>query len=157
VRLIGEAAGEQFGVVPLEEARQMADERGLDLVLISATAVPPVCKMINFGKFKYEQSKKEKDAKKQSKAAQQGLKEVKMSPRIEDHDYDFKLKHAREFLSKGNKVKISIIFKGREMHHPELGQKLVQQIITDLADVAKADNRPDMQNRILVLVVSPLK
>ena len=149
--------GGQLGVMTTDEARQIADGKDLDLVLIAPTASPPVARIINFGKFKYEQSKKIKDAKKQSRSVQQVLKEVKMSPRIDDHDYSFKIKHALEFLGKGNKVKFSILFKGRELRHPEIGEKLVGRILEELKDIGKADNTPRLVNRLMVLVVSPVK
>ena len=148
---------QQLGVMTVEAAVAAAKERELDLVLISPNSTPPVCRIIDIGKYKYELSKRDKDNKKQSKAGQQVLKEVKMSPRIDEHDYSFKVKHAQEFLLKGNKVKFSIQFKGRELNHPELGDKLVTRMLEELKDYGKADNTPRLVNRLMVLVLSPVR
>lgn len=141
----------------VEDAIAAAKEKELDLVLISPNSTPPVCRIIDIGKYKYELSKRDKDNKKQSKAGQQILKEVKMSPRIDEHDYAFKVKHGKDFLTKGHKVKFSILFKGRELNHPELGDKLVTRMLEELKEYGKPDNTPRLVNRLMVLVLSPLR
>jgi translation initiation factor IF-3 len=156
VRLI-DVEGEQVGIVKTASALEQAEENGVDLVLIAPQAKPPVARLMNYGKFKYEQNKKEKDAKKVGKAKQQSLKEVKMTPRIEEHDYQFKMNHAKEFLQKGNKVKFSVQFKGRELHHPDIGHKLCDQIIDELQEIGKPDNQPKLVGRMMSLVISPQK
>jgi len=141
----------------LDAARELAANKELDLILIVPNAKPPVCRIANFGKFKYAISKKEKDAKKLSKSNVSVLKEIKMTPKIEGHDYDFKVNHAKEFLKKGHKVKFSILFRGRELDHPELGYNLADKIVKDLEPLAKVENIPKLNNRLMVLVLVPLK
>ena len=131
----------------------MAQAKGLDLVEVAPTARPPVCKIMDYGKFKYEQNRAAKAAKK--KQHQMQLKEVKMRPKIEDHDYDFKLKHAREFLAQRDKVKFTITFRGREMAHQELGYKVIEQVLQDLSDVAIVEQSPRAEGRTVSLVLSP--
>jgi len=133
VRLIDDA-GEQVGIVATRDALTMAQERGLDLVEVSPTARPPVCRIMDYGKFKYEQSKRERVARKKQHVVH--LKEVKLRPKIEDHDYLTKLQHARAFLEEKNKVKFTVTFRGREIAHPEMGQKLLIRVLGDLADLA---------------------
>lgn len=152
VRLIG-AAGEQVGVVALYEALKMAEEAGLDLVEISAGSVPPVCKIIDYGKYQYDQTKREKENKKAQH--QMKVKEVRFKPNIDDHDLQTKLKHAREFISQGNKVKISCTFRGREMAHPENGVKLVQKLCDDLEDISQVEAPAKMFGRMLTVVLAP--
>lgn len=152
VRVIGDD-GSQIGILTTREAIAMAQAKGLDLVEVAPTARPPVCKIMDYGKFKYEQNRAAKAAKK--KQHQMQLKEVKMRPKIEDHDYDFKLKHAREFLAQRDKVKFTITFRGREMAHQELGYKVIEQVLQDLSDVAIVEQSPRAEGRTVSLVLSP--
>ena len=152
IRLIG-AENEQIGVVETSEAMRMAQEAGLDLVEIVADSRPPVCKIMDYGKFKYEENRAAKKAKKNQHQMQ--LKEVKMRPKIEDHDYNFKLKHAREFLDNRDKVKFTVTFRGREMAHQELGYKIIQQVIADLGEVANIESPPRSEGRTISMVLSP--
>ena len=130
VRLI-DAEGKQVGIVPTEEARRMATEVGMDLVEVAAEARPPVCKIMDFGKYKYEQKKKTHAGKKVHHAR---LKEVRLRPKTEDHDYDVKLRRAKEFLSKGDKVQLVLMFRGREMAHQDRGRRLLERMVHDLQD-----------------------
>ena len=152
VRVIADD-GQQVGVLPVREALTLAQSRGLDLVEVSPTARPPVCRIMDYGKFKYEQNRRARKAKK--KQHQMQLKEIKMRPKIEEHDYGFKLQHAREFLSSRDKVKFTVTFRGRELAHPEIGQKLIQKFITDLADVALVESPPRSEGRTLTTVLMP--
>lgn len=152
VRLIG-AEGEQVGVVALYEALRMAEDAGMDLVEISAGSVPPVCKIIDYGKFRYDQTKREKENKKAQH--QSKVKEVRFKPNIDEHDFLTKLGHAREFISKGNKVKITCTFRGREMAHPENGVKLVQRFCDELEDISQAEAPAKMFGRMLTTVLAP--
>lgn len=152
VRVISHA-GEQLGVVPLYEALDMAEEQGLDLVEIVPGSVPPVCKIMNFGKFRYDQSKREKESKKSQH--QSKLKEIKLKPNIDVHDLETKTRHARDFLAEGNKVKITCTFRGREMMHPEIGEKIVRQICNDLEDVSTQESPPTKMGRMLLVVLAP--
>jgi translation initiation factor IF-3 len=143
--------GGQIGVMTPREALQSARERELDLVEIAPQATPPVCRIIDFGKFRYEQQKRDKT---QRKSNQQGqLKEVRLHPRTDTHDVDFKTRHAREFLAEGHKVKFTVVFKGREITRREIGQQLLEQIILDLADDAKIDQplRTDGHNMSVIM------
>jgi translation initiation factor IF-3 len=135
VRLI-DAEGKQVGVVPTDEARRMATEAGFDLVEVAPDARPPVCKIMDYGKYKYEQNKKSHAGKKVHHAK---LKEVRLRPRTEDHDYGVKLKHAREFLEKGDKVQIVLMYRGRELVHQELGRQLLDRFVRDLADISRVE------------------
>lgn len=152
VRLIGQA-GEQIGVVSLYEALALADEAGLDLVEISASSSPPVCKIMNYGKYRYDQTKREKESKKSQHQIK--VKEVKIKPNIDDHDFQTKLRHAKEFLAKGNKVKITCTFRGREMMHSEFGEKLVKKFCDDLEDVAMVESSMKMFGKALTAVLAP--
>ncbi len=152
VRLIGQQ-GEQVGVVALYEALRMAEDAGLDLVEISAGSVPPVCKVMDYGKYRYDQTKREKENKKAQHQIK--VKEVRFKPNIDEHDFLTKLGHAREFISKGNKVKVTCIFRGREMAHPEIGMKLMQRLCDDLEDVAQAEAPAKMFGRMLTTVLAP--
>ncbi len=154
VRLIDEN-GEQQGVINTRKALGMAEEAGLDLVLVSPNADIPVAKIIDYGKYKYEQQKRAKEAKaKQTKIT---LKEVRVSPTIGTGDYDTKLKQARKFLSKGDKVQFSLRFKGRMITHKEIGRQVLERILEDLKDEVTVDQRPKMDGRKMFLVVSPIK
>ena len=152
VRVISHA-GEQVGVLSLYEALAMAEEQGLDLVEIVPGSTPPVCKVMNFGKFRYDQSKREKENKKASHQIK--VKEIKLKPNIDVHDLETKTKHAREFLISGNKVKITCTFRGREMMHPEIGEKIVQTMCQQLEDISTVESPPKMMGRMLLAVLAP--
>lgn len=152
VRVIS-STGEQIGILPLYEALARADEEGLDLVEISPQANPPVCKIINFGKFRYDQTKREKESKKSQHQIK--VKEIKIKPNIGAHDLETKVQHVRDFLSKGNKVKITCTFRGREMARPELGQKLMERLCEDLEDVATAEAPLKMMGKMLIVILAP--
>jgi translation initiation factor IF-3 len=154
VRLIG-AEGEQVGVVTTAEARQMAEEAGLDLVEVSPTAVPPVCRIMNFGKFQYELNKKKQIAKKKQKQIQ--VKEVKFRPGTDVGDYQVKLRNLVRFLEAGDKAKITLRFRGREMAHQELGMQLLKRIEEDLKEVGMVEQFPRLEGRQLVMVLGPRK
>lgn len=150
VRLIG-PDGKQVGVVPRDRALKLAKEAGLDLVEVSASARPPVCRILDFGKYRYELSKKQKDKGHSSK-----IKEVKFRVRIEQHDYMTKLRRAEEFLFKGNKVKMTLMFRGREMEHTDLGFEVVKRAVKDLEHVGHMDSEPRLAGRNLGTTMSPL-
>jgi translation initiation factor IF-3 len=152
VRVIGED-GEQVGVLATREALEMARVRGLDLVEVAPNVRPPVCRILDYGKYKYEQNRRARKAKK--KQHQMQLKEVKMRPKIEEHDYGFKVQHAREFLEDRDKVKLTVMFRGREMAHPELGHRLIQKVIAALDDIALVESSPRSEGRTLTAVLSP--
>jgi len=152
VRVIGDD-GSQVGILTTREALAMAQAKGLDLVEVAATSRPPVCRIMDYGKFKYEQNLRARKARKNQHQMQ--LKEVKMRPKIEDHDYNFKLRHAREFLEERDKVKFTITFRGREMARMELGYKIIDQILIDLADMVVVESPARAEGRTLTMVVSP--
>jgi translation initiation factor IF-3 len=145
--------GEQLGVLSIEQALAKAQEEGLDLVEVSPMTKPPVCKILDYGKFKYLEKKKQNEAKKKQVVVL--LKEVKFRPRTEEHDYDVKLKKIREFLAEANKAKITVMFRGREMSHRELGQKVLERIMSDIKDVAVIESVPRMEGRLLFMIVAP--
>jgi len=132
-----------------------AQERGLDLVEVSPNAAPPVCRIMDYGKFKYQTSKKAAEAKK--KAARVELKEVKMRPKTEEHDFQFKLKHARRFLEEGNKVKVTVMFRGREVTHPEFGRRLLEKVTEEIQDLGVIETTPRMMGRFMSMVIAPKK
>src|SRR5512147_1430228 len=152
VRVVG-PDGEQLGVLPVEQALARAQELGMDLVEVSPMAKPPVCKIMDYGKFKYLEKKKQNEAKKKQVVVQ--LKEVKLRPRTEEHDYDVKLKKVREFLAEANKARITVMFRGREMSHKELGQKVLQRVIDDLRDVAVIEAAPRVEGRQMFMILAP--
>ncbi len=152
VRVVG-ADGEMVGVVSVEEGREMAFEAGLDLVEISPNADPPVCKILDYGKFKYEEQKKKNEARKKQKTIE--VKEIKMRPGIDVHDYDVKLKSARRFLGEGDKVKITVRFRGREMAHQDRGMKVLERIRDDLEETSKVEMFPKMEGRLMTMVIAP--
>jgi len=157
VRLIDDK-GEQRGVVPIQEALTIAADAGLDLVEVSPNANPPVCKILDFGKYKYEQEKKMREAKKNQ--TQIKLKEIRMQPKIEKHDLQFKTKHVIEFLSEGNKVKVTIRFRGRELAHTELGRVVLEKVLALLEENEigyTLDRNPIMEGRFMSMIVSPAK
>ena len=142
-----------MGILPLHEALLLAEGQHLDLVEVSPTAVPPVCRIMDFGKFKYQQSKKLQEAKK--KQIQVQLKEVKLRPKTDEHDLQFKIKHVRRFLEEGNKAKITVVFRGREITHMELGQTALDKFVDDLQDIAVVEVRPKMEGRSMFIIVAP--
>ena len=142
-----------MGILPLHEALILAEGQHLDLVEVSPTAVPPVCRIMDFGKFKYQQSKKLQEAKK--KQVQVQLKEVKLRPKTDEHDLQFKIKHVRRFLEEGNKAKITVVFRGREITHMELGQTALDKFVEELQDVALIEVKPKMEGRAMFIIVSP--
>lgn len=152
VRVISQT-GEQIGVLALYEALAMAEEQGLDLVEIVSTSTPPVCKIINFGKYRYDQTKREKEGKKSQHQVK--VKEVKIRPNTDVHDFETKLRHAREFLEKGNKVKVTCTFRGREIMHPERGEELVQQMCDSLEEIATVEAPPKLMGKMLQTVLAP--
>mgnify|MGYP001260227478 CR=1 FL=1 len=151
VRVIG-SDGEMLGVMPPEEALKVAKSGGLDLVEVAASARPPVCRILEFGKYKYELSKNKRNKEKTSKR----IKEAKFRPRIEEHDYMTKVRRSEKFLHQGNKLKITLMFRGREMEHINLGMDLVKQAIKDLSGVGKADDQPKLNGRFIIVTLSPL-
>lgn len=152
VRLIDEN-GQQVGVIDTRDAFQMARERELDLVLVSPNAVPPVARLLDFAKWKYEQQVAEKEARKKAKRTE--VKSIKLRPKIDVHDYTTKLGHVRRFLEEGHKVKVTIMFRGREMAHTELGVKLLDRVTTDLQEVAIVEMRPELAGRDMNMVLAP--
>ena len=152
IRLISET-GEQLGIVSSEEALKIAEERGLDLVKISPQAVPPVCKLMNYGKFRFEQSKREKEARKNQHTVE--IKEVRMSPGIDVGDFNTKLKNAQKFLSEGNRVKVSVRFRGREMAHTEIGRDLLLRFAEQTGELASLEKEPKMEGRSMSIFLSP--
>jgi translation initiation factor IF-3 len=152
VRLIDEE-GNQVGIVALRDAQQMAEERGFDLVEVAPNAVPPVCRIMDYGKFRYEQSKKEREARKHQKQFE--LKEVRLKPKTDDHDIDVKAKQARKFLLAGDKVKFTLRFRGREIFHPDIGLEMLERMAEDLRDVAVVEQKPLMEGRVLSLLLAP--
>lgn len=152
VRLI-DVDGTQVGVVATSEAMSLAEERGLDLVEVSPKARPPVCKIMDYGKYMYQANKRAKEAKRRQHVTV--VKEIKMRPKIEPHDYQFKTRHAREFLGEGDKVKCTVIFRGRELAHKELGRKLMERVAEDLSDVANVEVPIRSEGRAMVMVMSP--
>ena len=154
VRVVDEE-GQQLGIMSPRDAQRIAQERSLDLVEIAPQAEPPVCKIIDYGKFRYEQQKHEKAQRKHQQT--QVLKEVRLHPRTDVHDVDFKLRHAREFLKEGHKVKFTVVFKGREITRQEIGRELLSGIVEALQDEAKVDQAIGMEGRNMSLIVSPEK
>jgi translation initiation factor IF-3 len=154
VRLIQDD-GEQIGIVSIDEARERARDRGMDLVEVAPEARPPVVKMMDYGKYKYEAARAAREARKKQHTIK--VKEVKFRPGIEDHDYDFKVGHVRRFLDEGNKVKLTMMFRGRQITHPELGLEVLQKVTEDLKDVAKVESNANMEGRAMSMIVAPLK
>ncbi len=144
-----------LGILPTHQAVQMARERGLDLVEIAPTAQPPVCRIMDYGKFLYEQHKKDHEAKKHQKQIQ--VKEIKFRPKISIHDYDFKMKHVKRFLGEGNKVKITVMLRGREKQKPELGLQVLDRVMADLKDLATQDGSARKQDWAVSALLVPLK
>ena len=153
VRVIN-SDGQNLGTLSTQEAINIAKQKGLDLIEISPKANPPVCKIIDIGKYKYDLQKKANKAKKKQKTI--NLKEIKLRPVTEIHDYNFKIKNAQKFLSKGDKVKFTVLFKGREMQHTHLGHKLMQRIINDISALGKVEVQPKLEGRQIIMIVQPL-
>lgn len=147
--------GEQLGILPIQEALDTALERNLDLVEISPSAKPPVCRLMDYGRFKFEQGKREKEAKKKQKVI--AIKEVKMRLNIEDHDFQVKAKNARKFLSAGDKVKLTIMFRGREVTHPQIGERLCVRMGEELADIANIERQAKLEGRNMIMILTPKK
>ena len=142
-----------MGIVSIEEARDRAGRVGLDLVEVAPVARPPVCRLMDYGKYKYNAARKAKEAKKKQHHIQ--IKEVKFRPGIEDHDYDFKLRHVRRFLGDGNKVKLTMMFRGRQLSHPEIGMEVLKRVTAELEEVAKIETRPVREGRTMTMVLAP--
>ena len=145
--------GEQLGVLPISQALEHAVQRGLDLVEVAPEANPPVCRIMDFGKYKYLQARRQKEARKKQTIIQ--VKEVKMGPKTDAHDFDFKAKHVRRFLEDGNKAKVTVRFKGREMAHTELGWKILNRMAQTVSDLAVIEHHPKMEGRMLTMILSP--
>ncbi|MBI2328801.1 MAG: translation initiation factor IF-3 [Chloroflexi bacterium] len=153
IRLVGDK-GEQLGIMPLYQAREVAKTRNLDLVEVAATAEPPVCRLLDYGKYKYEQAKKEREAKKSQRVSL--LREVRLRPKIGAHDFEAKARSARKLLDGGDKVKVTVLFRGREITHPEIAWKLLQRMAESLKDIASAEGQPSMMGRRMNVVLSPM-
>ena len=153
MQVIG-ADGNNLGSMPLNKAIDLAKQAELDLIEISPNANPPVCKIMDMGKYKYDLQKKGKPSKKKQKTV--SLKEIKLRPGTETHDYNFKIKNAKKFISKGDKVKFTVKFKGREMQHTELGKNLMQRIIDETKDIAKVESHPKFEGKQMVMIIQPI-
>jgi translation initiation factor IF-3 len=152
VRVIG-PDGEHVGILPLDEALALATSHGLDLVEVSPDAEPPVCKIIDYGKFRYQQDKRGREAKKKQHVTQ--IKEVRMRPKTEENDFQIKSRQIRRFLEEGNKAKVSMRFRGREHEHAQLGQQKLERLMLDMQDVANVEQTPQMEGRVITLVLAP--
>jgi len=152
VRLVG-SNGDQLGVLPIEQALAKAMDEGLDLVEVNPMTKPPVCKIMDYGKFKYDEKKKQSEAKKKQVVVQ--LKEVKLRPRTEEHDYQVKIGKIREFLHEANKARVTVMFRGREITHRELGQNVLQRVIDDTREVAVIESTPRMEGRQMFMILAP--
>ena len=145
--------GEQLGILSIERALEIAEDQGLDLVEVAPMARPPVCRIMDYGKFKYEEQRQAREARKKQHHVQ--IKEVKMRPGIEDHDFDFKVRHARKFLDEGHKVKLTMMFRGRQMAHPEYGRQVLDRVFQQLQDLSKVESHPMLEGRSMVMVLAP--
>ena len=145
--------GEQLGILAVDEAIAAAEARGLDLVEVAPMARPPVCRIMDFGKFKFEQAKAARAAKKKQRSVD--LKEIKFRPGIDEHDFDFKTRHAREFLAEGNKVKVTMMFRGRQMAHPELGKEVLDRVAEVLGDVGKVEQEARLEGKNMTMLMTP--
>ncbi|MGB0670903.1 MAG: translation initiation factor IF-3 [Rhodospirillales bacterium] len=152
VRVI-DADGSMVGVLSVEEGIEMAQEAGLDLVEVSPNAEPPVCKILDYGKYKYEEQKKKNEQRKKQKVIE--VKEIKMRPNIDTHDYEVKMRSVQRFLEEGDKVKLTIRFRGRELAHQELGMQVLERVRTEIDEIAKVEQMPKMEGRLMVMVVAP--
>lgn len=154
VRVV-DTEGGQLGIMPVREALRIAEERHLDLVEIAPQARPPVCRIMDFGKYKYEQSKKEKETRKKQKVIE--VKEIKMRPNIEEHDFQVKVKNIERFLKEGDKVKASIIFRGREIVHTQLGRQLLVKMAEQIKDIGNVERQPKLEGKNMIMIISPLQ
>jgi translation initiation factor IF-3 len=145
--------GEQLGILPIQQALDLARQKDMDLVEVAAEAAPPVCRIMDFGKYKYTQARRQKEARKKQTTIM--VKEVKLGPKTDTHDFDFKAKHVRRFLEEGNKAKVTVRFKGREMAHTELGWKMLHRMTEIMTDIALVENHPRMEGRMLSMILSP--
>lgn len=145
--------GQQLGIIPTSEALRIAQERGLDLVEVAAGAEPPVCRIMDFGKFKYQQQKKQQEARKKQTVIQ--LKEIKVRPKTDDHDYLTKLKHIRRFLEAGDRCKVTVFFRGREIVHKDRGLIILSRIVEDLGELAKTEQEPKSEGRTMTMLLAP--
>jgi len=152
IRLVGEK-GEQLGIMPVIQAREMARKQSLDLVEVAPSSIPPVCRLLDYGKYKYEQAKKEQLAKKSQKLSL--LREIRLRPKIGIHDFEAKARTARKLLTEGDKVKITLMFRGRESTHPELGWKVLQRMVESLNDISYLERKPVMEGRRMNIIVAP--
>jgi translation initiation factor IF-3 len=152
VRVVS-AEGEQLGIMSIQEALEAARSREFDLVEVAPEASPPVCRIMDFGKYKYTQARRQKEARKKQTTI--SVKEVKMGPKTEKHDFEFKVKHVRRFLEEGHKAKVTVRFKGREMAHTELGWKMLNKMVEAVSDIAVTENNPRMEGRMLHIMLSP--
>ena len=148
-----DADGEMVGIVSTQEAIRAAEEAGLDLIEVSPNATPPVCKVLDYGKFKYEEQKRAAEARKKQKTVD--VKEIKVRPNIESHDYEVKLRNARKFLDHGDKVKVTLRFRGREMAYQDIGLDVLERMRTDLAEISKVESMPKMEGRQMIMVIAP--
>ncbi|MEC0230249.1 MULTISPECIES: translation initiation factor IF-3 [Paenibacillus] len=152
VRLIG-ADGEQLGITPIREALQIALDANLDLVNVAPTAKPPVCRIMDYGKFRYETQKKEKEARKNQKIVD--IKEIRLSATIDEHDFQTKLRNAVKFLGEGDKVKASVRFRGREIAHSEIGRRVLERLATETADISSQERAPKLEGRSMIMILTP--
>jgi len=152
VRLVGEK-GEQLGIMPLYQAQEVARQNNIDLVEVAATAVPPVCRLLDYGKYKYEQTKKEREARRGQKVSL--VREVRLRPKVGDHDFEAKARSVRKLLGEGNKVRVTMMFRGREIMHPEIGVRLLQRMTESLKEAASVERQPLMDGRRMVMILSP--
>lgn len=153
MRLIG-PEGQQVGVVSMADALRMAREANVDLVEVAPTAAPPVCRILDYGKFKYEQTKKEREARRNQKVSE--LKGMRLRPKIDDHDLAFKTRTIADFLAEGDKVKVTVIFRGREIAHSDIGRTILEKVVTDLKDVALVERSPFMEGKTMTVILAPL-
>lgn len=154
VRLVDEN-GQQVGVVPTVQALEMARDRGLDLVEVAPNAIPPVCRLMDYGKYRYEQSRKERESRRNQTIVE--LKEVRIRPKIDDHDLETKGRQAAKFLDAGDKVKVSVLFRGREMAHPDIGKGLLDQLVESLSSHGSVEQAPKIEGRTMTMILAPLK
>jgi len=145
--------GKQLGIMPVKEGLRLAEERQLDLVEVAPGAKPPVCRIMDFGKYKYEQSKKEKEARKKQRVI--NIKEVKLRPNIEDHDFNVKLRNVLRFLKSGDKVKVSIMFRGREIVHNKLSQQLLERIADEAKEISTMERKPKLEGKNMIMILAP--
>lgn len=150
VRVVGDA-GEQLGVMTVQEALKRAEEAGFDLVEVAPTAVPPVCRIIDYARYKYEQEKREKEARKKQRVIH--IKELRLGPKIGEHDYQFKLRYLEDFLKRGDKVKVTMMFRGREMTHTDIGRKIIDRLASDISAIGEIEEAPRLEGRIISMVI----